>query len=115
MHIIFGEAIKEIPDSFTILELDTFKLDSDKVVTAYCVVEKIPLAEFALIEAHMELHKNLINYYREKQWNYCEQAISELTGKWNGELDSFYIDLLKRISELKNLTLDQSWQGFIVK
>ena len=23
MHIIFGEAVKEIPDSYTVLELDT--------------------------------------------------------------------------------------------
>jgi len=115
MHIIFGDAINEIPDSFTVLELDTFKLDEDKTATAYCVVEKIPLAEFAVLAANKQLHENLIRYYREQQWNYCEQAIEALTGKWNGELDTFYIDLLSRINKLKNLELDASWQGFVEK
>jgi hypothetical protein len=115
MHIIFGDAINEIPDSFTVLELDTFKLDEHKTATAYCVVEKIPLAEFAVLAANKELHKNLIKYYREQHWEYCEQAIAELTGKWNNELDSFYVDLLKRIVELKNSKLAKDWQGFIEK
>jgi len=39
MHIIFGDAIKEIPNSFTILELDTFRrISENEIVTAYCVV-----------------------------------------------------------------------------
>jgi hypothetical protein len=116
MHIIFGDAVKEIPDSFTILELDTFNLNNEnKTITAYCVVEKIPLAEFALLAANKELHSNLIQYYRQQQWNYCEQAIEALLGKWNGELDTFYLDLLARISELKKLNLSESWQGFVEK
>jgi hypothetical protein len=113
MHIIFGDAVKEIPDSFTVLELDTFEIENGRTATAYCVVEKIPLSEFALINAHKELHQNLIKYYRSKQWDYCEQAIAELTGKWNGELDTFYIELLTRISKLKHASLDQNWSGVI--
>ena len=55
MHIIFGDAVKEIPDRFTVLELDTFRFkDQNKVATAYCVVEKIPLAEFSLIASNKE-------------------------------------------------------------
>jgi hypothetical protein len=116
MHIIFGDAVKEIPDSFTVLELDTFWLtNEDCTVTAYCVVEKIPLAEFPLIAANKELHSNLIKYYRKKQWNFCEQAIDSLMGKWNGELDTFYKDLLSRILELKTTQLDDSWQGTITR
>jgi hypothetical protein len=114
MHIIFGDAINEIPNSFTILQLDTFKLDNKKV-TAYCVVEKIPLSEFIMISANKELHENLINYYQKQQWNYCEQAIAALTGKWNGELDTFYIDLLTRINQLKHNELDANWDGSIEK
>jgi hypothetical protein len=114
MHIIFGDAVKEIPDSFTILELDTFKLTTEnQTATAFCVVEKIPLAEFTVLAANKELHSNLIRYYRQKQWKYCEQAIAALIGKWNGELDSFYSDLLSRINELKKTELDESWQGFV--
>lgn len=115
MHIIFGDLVKEIPDSYTVLELDTFELNDNKLVTAYCVVEKIPLSEFALINAHRELHQNLIKYYREQHWDYCEQAIAELVGKWNGELDTFYTDLLLRISKLKDTVVPRDWSSTIKK
>jgi hypothetical protein len=114
MHIIFGDAVHEIPDSFTVLELDTFNLITEnRTVTAYCVVGKIPLNEFPLLAANKELHSNLIQYYRQQQWDYCEQVISELSGKWNGELDSFYTDLLLRISKLKISKPDSNWRGII--
>ena len=116
MHILFGDAVKEIPDSFTVLELDTFRLvNENRTVTAYCVVEKIPLAEFPLIAANTELHSNLIKYYRQQHWDYCEQAIDALVGKWNGELDSFYTDLQLRISELKNTNISDTWDGILLK
>ena len=115
MHIIFGDAINEIPNSFTTLELDTFKFDNDKLVTAYCVIEKIPLHEFATLDAHKELHANLMKYYKEQQWNFCEQAIAALFGKWNNEVDSFYQDLLGRIQQLKNSTVPDNWDGSVFK
>jgi hypothetical protein len=114
MHIIFGDAVQEIPNSYTVLELDTFNLvNENKTVTAYCVVEKIPLAEFSVAAANKELHANLVKYYREQQWNFCEQAITALMGKWNGELDSFYSNLQLRIDKLKSTRVDKSWQGFV--
>jgi hypothetical protein len=101
MHIIFGDAVKEIPNSYTILELETFTMPNNTTATAYCVVEKIPLSEFSMIEAHKELHNNVIKYFKDQQWNFCEQAITVLLGKWNGELDSFYNNLLERINQQK--------------
>jgi hypothetical protein len=115
MHIIFGDAVKEIPNSYTILELDTFKKSDGTTATAFCVVEKIPLAEFSTLDAHKTLHSNLIKYYREKQWDYCEQAISALIGKWNGELDSFYTNMLSRISQYKITEPDQHWDGSLIQ
>jgi hypothetical protein len=112
MHIIIGDAVNQISDSYTVLELDTFKVDNSPVTT-YCVIEKIPLEEFTNLIAHKDLHQNLIKYYRLKQWNYCEQAISELLGKWNGEVDTFYADLLMRIQNLKNSELDKDWDGIL--
>jgi hypothetical protein len=115
MHIIFGDAVKEIPDSFTVLELDTFKTSNGDSITAYCVVEKIPLAEFAKLEAHKNLHADLMQYYRKQQWDYCQRVIEELIGKWNGEVDSFYTNLAARINELKHGVLDSDWDGVILK
>jgi hypothetical protein len=114
MHIIFGEAIKEIPNSFTVLELDTISTNST-VVTAYCVVEKIPLQEFPLIDAHIKLHADVIDNYRNQHWEYCEKAIEALLGKWNGEVDSFYQTLLERIKTFKETPPPADWTGIVTK
>ena len=116
MHIIFGDAVKEIPDTFTVLELDTFKVaPSDALVTAYCVVEVIPLAEFPMVDAHKKIHADLIDAYRNQHWNYCEQAIEALLGKWNGEVDTFYAELSSRITELKDNGVPDGWNSTIIK
>jgi len=45
------------------------------------VVEKIPLQEFPLIDAHIKLHADVIENYRLQHWDYCEKAIGALLGK----------------------------------
>lgn len=116
MHIIFGEAVREIPDSFTILELDTFREpNKNQTMTAYCVVEKVALSDFATLDAYKKIHADLIKYYKQRQWAYCEQAITGLMGKWNGELDTFYTDLLNRVCEYKTKEPDGDWDGTRIK
>jgi len=115
MNIIFDtENIESIKDNHVVLELDTFNITSkNQIVTAYCVVGNIPLMEFSQLVSNIELHNNLMKNYQQQNWDYCEQAIGELHGKWNGELDSFYVDLLTRINNLKTTDLDITWNGFI--
>jgi hypothetical protein len=116
MNIIFGESIKDIPDSFTVLELDTFNfVNEGRQSTAYCVVEKIPLADFDKLEAYQKVHADLIANYRRREWTYCEHAIEGLMGKWNGELDSFYSNLLLRVMEYRQSPPADDWDGFLVK
>ena len=113
MHIIFGDTAKQLPDSYTVLELDTVRRPPDMVpVTAYCLVEKIPLQEFPLAAHYHELHHNVIKYFKQQQWDYCEQAIVDsLKGKWAGELDSFYDNLLERIQQFKIDPPPDNWDG----
>jgi hypothetical protein len=116
MNIIFGDAIKEIPDSFTVLELDTFNLITEgRTATAYCVVEKIPLVEFDKLDAYKKVHADLIENYRRREWTYCEHAIEGLMGKWNGELDSFYTDLLLRVQQHQLTEPPADWTGTRIK
>lgn len=112
MHIIFGSAAQEIPDSFTVLELDTFRMvKENRTETAYCVVEKIPLTEFAMLDAYKKIHSDLVLYYKQRQWEYCENAIEGLMGRWNGELDTFYSDLLARVIKFKENEPGSAWDG----
>ena len=116
MNIIFGENIAAIESKYTTLELDTFQIGADGPVhTAYCVIELIPLEEMALTESMVDLHHNLMQEYKKRNWDYCEQAIEHLMGKWNGELDTFYTELENRISKLKSLTLSDEWSPVIQK
>ena len=116
MNIIFGENIKELHNKYTVLELDTFCMNATGGTnTAYCVLELIPLNELALTTSLVDLHANLLANYKKRDWNYCEQAIEQLVGKWGGELDTFYIELQNRIGLLKTQDLDDSWSPVIKK
>jgi hypothetical protein len=115
MNIIFGDSLKDIPDSYTVLELDTFRLADGQISTAYCIVEKIPLGDFVKLEAYKRIHQDLLDNYRRREWTYCEHAIEGLMGKWNHELDTFYTDLLQRVLNYKQNPPAEDWQGIVVK
>lgn len=115
MNIIFG-AVDDLSDRFTVLELDTFKQNiTADPITAYCVIDVIPLGDFPLADAHKKIHADLISAYKHKHWNYCEQAIEQLTGKWNGDLDTFYADLLSRVQEHQEHGVPDDWDGILLK
>lgn len=103
MNIIFEtEVTPEIEEKYILLELDTFRRTSDgQVKKSFCVLtnEDITLQEIAIIEKQKELHNNLIKNYKKQDWNYCQEAISNLQGKWKGEVDTFYSVLSNRIKE----------------
>lgn len=117
MNIIFGiESVKPFEERYTVLELDTFVLHpTNEVLTAYCLVETIPIEEMSKIENLKQQHLNLMVEYRKRNWNYCEDTIEHLTGKWGGELDTFYSELLQRIQNLKKEELPQDWTGHVDK
>ena len=114
MNIIFGDALDTLPDNYTVLELDTFVFspDSNKR-TSYCVIEKVPLGDFPLMEAYVKVHTDMMQAYRDKNWDYCLHAIQGLTGRWNGELDSFYYNLLQRVKNCQTDPPGEEWTGFI--
>lgn len=117
MNIIFGtEMAQQAQERYTVLELDTFNLlPTDEVVTAYCLVETIPIEEMPAIESLKDLHSNLMAEYRKRNWRYCEDAIAHLTGKWHSELNSFYTKLYQRIQTLKQADLPEDWTGRVDK
>jgi hypothetical protein len=116
MHIIFDTNIHLIPDSFTKLQLDTFRDPvTNKCMCAWCVVDNIPLSEFATLDAHLNLHQQLMIEYPKRNWEYCKSAIDALLGRWNGELDSFYEDLLSRVNQYQSTEPEDHWDGSILR
>ena len=95
MNIIFGDAVKSVPENYTVLELDTIRVESTgQLLTAYCLVDAVPLAEFPRLEQNIQAHSELLNQYRLKNWEFCVNSIELLLGCWNGDLDEFYNSLL---------------------
>lgn len=117
MNIILGEDnAKSVDEKYTVLELDTMLFPGhDQPVTAYSVIEQLTVDEIMTLEQYCDLHSNLIKNYRLKNWDYCEQAIEHLTGKWRGELDTFYTSLLERVQQYRAQEPGDDWTGYIVK
>ena len=98
MNIILGsEPADKLRDNYTVLELETFTKQDGSSVTAYCVLDLVPLSEMAQLESNKLLHESFIREYNNKNYKFCEDAVEHLIGKFNGELDTFYIEILKRI------------------
>jgi hypothetical protein len=118
MKVIFGSAQAEtISNRMTVLELDTFfQPGLPEPVTAYAVIDNtaIPLQEIPVLENFVQLHNNLMSEYRKRNWNYVEQAIEHLQGRWKCELDSFYKEMLERVNKLKDIDLPENWNGIVI-
>lgn len=117
MNIIIDPVqLDDYREKYTVLELDTIRImPGNKEVTAYCVVDVIPILELPLTESKKELHSNLLKEYRKRNWNYCHQALDHLMGSWNKELDSFYDDLRNRITAFTENNPPEDWDGIIEK
>jgi hypothetical protein len=115
MNIIFKQNLPAVDQKYTVLDLDTFRMPDGSLHTACCVIENIPIAELPQTESFKQLHADLIDNFGQQQWNYCEQAIEQLMGRWGGEVDSFYVELNNRIQRLKVMNLDSTWTPVIIK
>lgn len=117
MNIIFGEQqAVELAKKYTVLELDTFQLPgSNSVVTAYCTVENIPLQELTNLKDNIDLHNQFLTFYKTRNWSRAVELIDQLMGVWGGELDSFYQELQKRMSQYLIQDPGPDWSPVIVK
>lgn len=111
MNIILGEdQARPLAEKYTVLTLDSFSIASNpQPIKSFCVIENMPITEMAQCESYRDLHENLMINYGRRNWNYCEQAIEHLMGRWNRELDSFYTNLLDRVQQHKQQEPPEDW------
>jgi hypothetical protein len=117
MNIVLDHNLDhQVRQKYMTLELDRFQLAADQEpVSAYALIEQVPLADVARISQIVDLHHNMIKNFRARNWKFCEDALEHLRGSWNGELDSFYDNIADRIADLKLQTLDDDWSAVIKK
>jgi len=115
MHIILGEQnVKEVSDKYVVLELDTFQTtDQDTPISAFCLIENVPINELAQVDQYRDMHQQMIKNYRLANWKFCEDALEHLRGRWNGEVDSFYDVISKRIQQQQQSADSGQWDPAI--
>ena len=114
MNIILGEEqANSLREKYTVLELDTFRIGDSLPIKSYAVIENIPIPEMFNLESMADLHATMIEQYHQRNWKFCLDALEHLMGRWNGEIDTFYHDLLSRIEKVKDQNLDSDWTGYI--
>jgi hypothetical protein len=80
-----------------------FEIDG-QIVEAFCVVpaEKISLGELPQLEKNTKKHEEFVTALRKKDYKTCGKLKDDLYGKFGGELDSFYDEIMKRSSSTQN-------------
>ena len=103
MQIIFGrENAEKLRERYTVLDLETVEKEGTKI-EVFCLIpgEKIGLMELPQLDNWVKLHNDFLDGYHSQQYNYCRQCIEHLMGKFGGEVDSFYEEILKRINSIE--------------
>ena len=99
MDIIFGrENAEKLREKYTVLDLEKLVVE-DKELEVFCLIpaDKIAIQDLPQLENWTKLHHDFLHGYNTQQWNYCRQCIEHLMGKFGGEVDTFYEEILKRI------------------
>lgn len=107
MQLIFGkENADALRERYTILDLETIDVEG-KTLEVFCLVpgEKIGLTELPFLAKYVKLHHDFVNGYKTKQYEYCKHCAEYLKGKFGGEVDSFYEEILRRINEEENIKI----------
>jgi hypothetical protein len=108
MDIIFGrENAEKLREKYTVLDLETVEKDGHSI-EVFCLIaaDKISIGDLPQLDQWTKLHNDFLNGYHTQQWNYCRQCIDYLMGKFGGEVDTFYEEILKRINTAEAVNPD---------
>jgi hypothetical protein len=99
MQLIFGhETAAQLREQHTVLELETVTKDG-VTLEVYCVVpaDRINLFELSQLEHNVKLHQAFVDAYKEQNYKLCQDLSAHIIGKFGGEVDTFYQEILGRI------------------
>lgn len=99
MDIIFGrENADTLREKYTVLDLETVYADG-KMLEVFCLIsaDKININEIPMLPQWIKLHEDFLKGYANREYDYCRQSIEQLIGRFGGEVDTFYEEILRRI------------------
>lgn len=101
MQLIFGrENVEQLKERYTVLDLETVEKDGVSI-EVFCLIpgDKIGIPDLPQLESWVKLHHDFLHGYNTQQYEYCRQCIEHLMGKFGGEVDTFYTEILNRINK----------------
>lgn len=102
MNVIHGKQnLDQIDDRYTALELETLLIAKDKdPITNYAIIGPDSGLEAMLkLKQFIPVHEALMRNYKQKNWQFCLQAIAKLRGNIDPFMDTFYDILKSRIQK----------------
>lgn len=105
MQIIIGkDNATALRERYTVLELETLEKDG-VVIDAFCVVpaEKINLGEMVNLDKNIRLHEKFVESLKMQDYDSCRDLYGHLYGKFGGELNSFYDEIMRRADSMYDL------------
>lgn len=102
MQLIFGhETAAQLREQHTVLELESVTKDG-VTLDVYCLVpaDKINLVELPQLEHNAKLHQAFVDAYKAHDYKICQDLFEHLVGKFGGEVDTFYHEIINRISSI---------------
>jgi hypothetical protein len=102
VEIIFGrDNAEKLREKYTVLDLETVEKDGVSL-EVFCLIpgNKLSITELPQLENLIRLHNEFLHGYHTQQYKYCRDCIEHLMGKFGGELDTFYEEILRRINEV---------------
>ena len=105
MNVVFTkEAANKLSETYTVLPLPPItQTEGETTVTVepHVIIdmEKVPLQEISSLDQWSDLHRQLVINHVKQDYNFCEQAIEHLMGKFKGELDSYYQHVLEEAKQ----------------
>jgi len=105
MQLIFNrQDAEELREQHTVLELETITKDG-VTLDVFCLVpaDSINLSELAQLGHHVKLHQAFVDAFKVHDFKVCRDLYEHLIGRFGGELDTFYDEIVQRM-----VTLEQS-------
>lgn len=114
MDIIFGrENATKLREKYTVLDLEKLVVNDEQgqqiELEVFCLIpaDKISIGDLPQLENWVKLHQDFLHGYETEQYNYCRQCIEHLMGKFGGEVDTFYEEILNRINVAETEAIQQ--------
>lgn len=99
MDIIFGrENAETLREKYTVLDLEALEIEGN-TIEVFCLIpaDKIGIPDMPQLANWVKLHQDFVEGYKNKQYDFCRECIEHLMGKFGGEVDTFYQEILRRM------------------